>query len=91
VLAAISAYLFVLSTKLDINDPDDPANNTWVTVNWVVAAFVAVLAIITIPIGIVRQNKLRSQGIHPMQVGRQAASTTTTTKSENPVRRLNYQ
>jgi hypothetical protein len=58
VFAGISAYLFVLTSKLDPDDPTNKVNNTWVKVNWVVASVIALFAIVSIPWGIFRQKKL---------------------------------
>lgn len=60
--AGLAAYLFALSVHMDPQDPTDTENNVWTKVNYGVAAGVALLAIITIPIGILHQRKLRNAG-----------------------------
>ena len=62
VFAGISAYLFVLSSHLDPDDPNDDAQKTWVKINYGVAAGVALFAIISIPLGILHQRKLKNAG-----------------------------
>lgn len=62
VFGAISGYLFALSANLDVDDPTDSNSNTWVKVNYGVAALMALLAIISIPLGLRHQKKLRDEG-----------------------------
>lgn len=61
-LAGLSAYLFVLSTHLDPDDPTSEQERIWSKVNYGVAVFVALLAIITVPLGILHQKKLKRAG-----------------------------
>ena len=62
IFAGLSVYLFVLSAHLDPQDPTDQENNVWSKVNYGVAAGMALFAIISIPLGIMHQKKLKNAG-----------------------------
>lgn len=77
ILAGVSAYLFILSSKLDVNDPTDDTNSNWAKINYGVAAGVAFFAIITVPLGYLHQKHLRKIGYRmgmskEAQLGQQA-------------------
>lgn len=60
IFLGLATYLFALGANLDPDDPNSKTNNTWVTINWVAASVVAVLAIITIPLGVRHQHTIRN-------------------------------